>query len=155
MEQVTVEAAPPAAAYFNPATGFQATGGSTSVRAMWMPLRRAGATARAMLVAAAAKEWGIDASSCRVERGTVYCDASGRMLSYGQLADKAATMPVPEKVALKDSKDVEAHRHLGEAARFAGEGERLGEVRHRHVPAGNALRRGRRLAGVRRHPRQR
>lgn len=104
MEQVTVEAAPPGAAYFNPATGFQATGGSTSVRAMWMPLRRAGATARAMLVAAAAKEWGIEGSSCRVERGTVYCDASGRMLSYGQLADKAATMRVPEKVALKDSK---------------------------------------------------
>ena len=104
MEQVTVEAAPPGAAYFNPATGFQATGGSTSVRAMWTPLRRAGATARAMLVAAAAKEWGIDASSCRVERGTVYCDASGRMLSYGQLADKAATMTVPEKVTLKDSK---------------------------------------------------
>jgi len=104
MEQVTVEAAPPGAAYFNPATGFQATGGSTSVRAMWTPLRRAGATARAMLVAAAAKEWGIDASSCRVERGTIYCDASGRMLSYGQLADKAATMTVPEKVTLKDSK---------------------------------------------------
>jgi len=104
LEQVTVEAAPPGAAYFNPATGFQATGGSTSVRALWMPLRYAGATARAMLVAAAAKEWGIDASSCRVERGTVYCDASGRMLSYGQLADNAATIPVPEKVALKDSK---------------------------------------------------
>jgi len=104
MEQVTVEAAPPGAAYFNPATGFQATGGSTSVRAMWTPLRRAGATARAMLVAAAAKEWGIDASSCRVERGPIYCDASGRMLSYGQLADKAATMTVPEKVTLKDSK---------------------------------------------------
>ena len=105
MEQVTVEAAPPGPAYFNPATGFQATGGSTSVRALWMPLRRAGATARAMLVAAAAKEWGVEASGCRVERGTVYCDASGRMLSYGQLADKAATLPVPDKVPLKDAKD--------------------------------------------------
>jgi len=103
--QVTVETAPPGAAYANPALGFQATGGSTSVRVMWMPLRQAGATARAMLVAAAAREWDVDPATCRVERGTVYHDPSSRMLSYGHLADKAATLPVPRQVALKDPKD--------------------------------------------------
>ena len=57
--------------YANPALGFQATGGSTSVRGAWMPLRTAGATARAMLVAAAAGEWGVGLGSCRVEDGVV------------------------------------------------------------------------------------
>ena len=105
LDQVTLEAAPPARPYFNPALGFQGTGGSTSVRVMWMPLRHAGAVARTMLVAAAAKEWGVDAATCRAERGTVFHDASGRKLSYGELADRAATLPVPDNVALKDPKD--------------------------------------------------
>ena len=106
LDQVTLEAAPPDnARYSNPALGFQATGGSTSVRTMWVPLRQAGATARAMLVAAAAKEWGADAASCRTERGVVYHDASGRKLGYGELANRAATLPVPKKVVLKDPKD--------------------------------------------------
>ncbi|MBP2648882.1 MAG: aldehyde dehydrogenase [Gemmatimonadetes bacterium] len=106
LDQVTLEAAPPDnALYSNPALGFQATGGSTSVRTMWVPLRQAGATARAMLVAAAAKEWGVDPASCRAGHGVVYHDASRRQLAYGELADKAATLPVPKKVALKDPKD--------------------------------------------------
>ena len=105
LDQVTLEAAPPARPYFNPALGFQGTGGSTSVREMWVPLRHAGAVARTMLVTAAAQEWGVDAATCRAERGTVYHDATGRMQSYGQLADKAARLPVPDKVALKDPKD--------------------------------------------------
>ena len=105
LDQVTLEAAPPAPAYFNPALGFQGTGGSTSVRVMWTPLRHAGAVARSMLVTAAAKEWGVDAGTCRTERGTVHHDATSRTLSYGQLADKAATLPVPDKVGLKDPKD--------------------------------------------------
>ena len=106
LDQVTLEAAPPDAnRYSNPDLGWQATGGSTSVRAMWTPLRDAGATARAMLVAAAAKTWGVDAASCRTAHGVVYHDASDRKLGYGELADRAAALPVPQKVALKDPKD--------------------------------------------------
>jgi isoquinoline 1-oxidoreductase beta subunit len=106
LDQVTLEAAPPDnSRYANPALGFQATGGSTSVRVMWMPLRQAGATARAMLVAAAAKEWGVDRASCSVERGVVSHPATGRTLPYGQLAGKAALLPVPENVSVKDPKD--------------------------------------------------
>jgi isoquinoline 1-oxidoreductase beta subunit len=114
LDQVTLESAPPDRLYFNPALGFQATGGSTSVRALWTPLREAGATARAMLVAAAAQEWRVDAVTCRAERGMVYHDPSGRMLSYGQLAERAATLPVPAKVALKDPKEWQL---IGTAAR--------------------------------------
>lgn len=103
LDQVTLEAAPPDnARYANPVLGFQATGGSTSVRAFWTPLRRAGATARTMLVSAAAKDWKVEAASCRAERGMVYHDPSGRMLSYGQLAEKAAALPVPRDVPLKE-----------------------------------------------------
>ena len=106
LDQVTLEAAPPDnSRYANPALGFQVTGGSTSVRSMWMPLRQAGATARAMLVTAAAKEWGVDAVSCRTAHGVVHHDASGRMQAYGALADRAAALPVPRKVVLKDPKE--------------------------------------------------
>jgi isoquinoline 1-oxidoreductase beta subunit len=88
--------------YANPALGFQATGGSTSVRGAWMPLRRAGATARAMLVAAAAEEWGVDLGACRVEDGVVIHTPTGRRLDYGALAAKAAMLPVPRNIRLKD-----------------------------------------------------
>ncbi len=88
--------------YANPLLGFQATGGSTSVRGFWEPLRRAGATARTMLIAAAADSWKTDVSACRAERGEVTHLPTGRKLGYGALADKAATLAVPDKVALKD-----------------------------------------------------
>jgi isoquinoline 1-oxidoreductase beta subunit len=93
--------------YRNPLLGFQVTGGSTSVRAFWEPLRRAGATARTLLVAAAADTWKVDVSSCRAEKGEVIHTPTGRKLGYGALADKAATLPVPaaDKVVLKDPRD--------------------------------------------------
>jgi isoquinoline 1-oxidoreductase beta subunit len=81
------------------------TGGSTSVRGAWEPLRRADATARSLLVSAAAQTWQVDAGSCRAERGAVIHVPTGRKLTYGALIDKAATLPVPENVALKDPKD--------------------------------------------------
>jgi len=103
---VQLEHAPPNdKLYANPLIGFQATGGSTSVRGFWEPLRRAGATARTMLISAAADQWGVAAGDCRAEKGVVIHAASGRKLSYGELAAKAAGLPVPEKVALKDPKD--------------------------------------------------
>ena len=91
--------------YSNPIIKFQVTGGSTSVRGFWEPLRRAGATARVMLIAAAAQTWGVDADSCRAEKGEITHVPTGRSTNYGTLVGVAATLPVPEKVALKDPKD--------------------------------------------------
>jgi len=83
--------------------GRQMTVGSSSVRGgAWTSLRRAGATARAMLVSAAATRWGVAVASLRTEKGRVMHDESGRSLSYGELAAEAALLPVPEDVPLKD-----------------------------------------------------
>jgi isoquinoline 1-oxidoreductase beta subunit len=106
LAQVMAEAAPPSdKLYANPLLGFQVTGGSTSVPAWWEPLRRAGATARVMLITAAANDWGVDAASCRAEKGEVINQATGQKRKYGELADAAAKLPTPDKVALKDPKD--------------------------------------------------
>ena len=106
LDQVTVEHAPPNdALYANPALGDQETGASTSVRMFYEPLRKAGATARTMLVTAAARRWDVDPASCQAARGVVTHAGSGRKLGYGALADDAAKLPVPEKVTLKEPKD--------------------------------------------------
>ncbi|MGB8708549.1 MAG: xanthine dehydrogenase family protein molybdopterin-binding subunit [Methyloceanibacter sp.] len=106
LSQVTLEPAPPNdKLYANPLLGFQVTGGSTSVMAMWEPLRRAGAVARVMLIAAAAAEWNVDPSSCHAERGEVSHPPTGQTLKYGALVDAAAKLPVPASVTLKDPKD--------------------------------------------------
>ena len=106
LDQVRLEPAPPDdKLYSNSLIGFQCTGGSTSVRAFWDPLRRAGATARSMLVAAAAATWKVDPSSCRAQHGAVIHLPTGRKLTYGAVADKAATLPVPDNVALKTPQD--------------------------------------------------
>jgi len=106
LDQVQLEHAPPNdTLYANPLFGDQETGGSSSVRSFYEPLRRAGATARTMLVAAAAQTWDVDPTSCRAKRGVVTHPPSGRTLTYGALAEMAATLPVPEKVPLKDPKD--------------------------------------------------
>lgn len=101
---VSVERAPIDKAYTNPAFGIQATGGSTTVRAHWEPLRRAGAAARQMLVAAAAAQWKVPVDECRTEASHVI-HPSGQKLSYGALVEAAAKVPVPEKPVLKDPKD--------------------------------------------------
>ncbi|HSA54921.1 MAG TPA: molybdopterin cofactor-binding domain-containing protein, partial [Gemmatimonadaceae bacterium] len=83
--------------------GRMMTVGSTSVRGgAWMPLRRAGAAAREMLVAAAAARWSVGAASLRTENGRVIHDASRRSLGYGELAEAAAALPVPGQPRLKD-----------------------------------------------------
>ena len=102
---VRIEFAPADKAYINPIFGMQGTGGSTSVRAAWTPLRKAGAAAREMLIAAAAQTWGVERSECRAERGAVVHPATKRRLTYGKLVAKAATLPVPQDVPLKDQKD--------------------------------------------------
>ncbi len=104
--QVRLEHAPPDdALYAEPLFGVQETGGSTSVRGNWEPLRRAGATARSMLVSAAAETWEVPPSECRAASGAVIHGATGRSLTYGALVDRAALLPVPRDVALKDPKD--------------------------------------------------
>ena len=97
---VTVEAAPAGTAYFNQMIGVQLTGGSTSVRDAWTRLRQAGATARVMLMQAAAAEWDVDAAECRVEGGRVL-NADGDGLTYGEVAEAASKLPVPKDVPLK------------------------------------------------------
>lgn len=92
-ENVRVEAAPVDKAYFHPTFGIQMTGGSSSVTSEWERLRKAGATARAMLIAAAAKKWGVAANACTTQRGYVMHESSRRRLSYGALAESAATNP--------------------------------------------------------------
>ena len=101
---VSVEQAPVDKAFINPMFGMQATGGSTTVRAHWEPLRKAGAAAREMLVAAAAKQWQLDAGSLHTKAGRVIAP-DGRTVAYGALVAVAATQPVPANPKLKDSKD--------------------------------------------------
>jgi isoquinoline 1-oxidoreductase beta subunit len=81
--------------------GSQNTFGDLSVRESWEPLRKAGAAARMMLVAAAAARWGVPAAVCRAEQGFVRHVASGRKARYGELAAAAARLPVPAEVPLK------------------------------------------------------
>jgi isoquinoline 1-oxidoreductase subunit beta len=106
LNRVQIEHAPPDdKLYANRLIGFQVTGGSTSVRAFWEPLRQAGATARSMLMSAAAETWRVDEITCRAESGQILHPPTGRKLAYGALVDKAATLPVPDRVALKDPKN--------------------------------------------------
>ena len=105
--QIRVESAlADASKYANLAFGaIQGTGGSSAMANSWMQLRNAGATARAMLVAAAAAEWNVRPASVTIERGVVRHPPSNRQATFGDLAAKAASQPVPDKVALKDPKD--------------------------------------------------
>src|SRR3989442_5351572 len=84
--------------------GMQGTGGSTSVRAAFTPLRKAGAVARELLVGAAAQTWSVDKAECRAEKGGVIHTPSKRRLTYGKLAAKAAALPAPAEVPIKDPK---------------------------------------------------
>jgi isoquinoline 1-oxidoreductase subunit beta len=104
--KVEVQHAPPNdKLYGNPAFGLQATGNSNSIRAWWTPLRKAGATARAMLVQAAASQWGVEPASCSAAKGEVAHAASGRKLGYGAVALAAQGQTPPKDVAVKDPKD--------------------------------------------------
>jgi isoquinoline 1-oxidoreductase beta subunit len=102
--QIRVEGAPADAARYGNLLfgGAQGTGGSTAIANSWLQLREAGATARAMLVAGAAAQWGVPAAEITVARGTVSHAASKRTASFGELADAAAKQPLPARVKLKD-----------------------------------------------------
>jgi isoquinoline 1-oxidoreductase subunit beta len=106
LKQVRLEHAPPnEKLYANPLLGVQATGNSNAIRGAWQPLREAGAVARIMLVAAAAKRWNVDPASCRAQSGEVLHPPTGRRNTYGELAADAARVPIPENVALKRPQD--------------------------------------------------
>jgi isoquinoline 1-oxidoreductase subunit beta len=104
---VRVEAAPAdAARYGNRLVGgAQLTGGSTSIAEAWEQMRRAGATARAMLVEAAAREWGVPAAEITTDQSVLSHAPSGRRAPFGELAAKASALTPPAQVALKDPKD--------------------------------------------------
>lgn len=101
--KVRAEGAPAdAKRYANLAFGMQGTGGSTAIANSYEQHRKAGATARAMLLAAAAQTWNVPAGELSVSKGVVSHAASGRKAEFGQLAESAAKLPVPENVPLKD-----------------------------------------------------
>ena len=85
--------------------GDQTTGGSASIRTTWDPMRKAGAAAREMLISAAALTWGVPRSGCTAENSRIKHAATNRSLSYGELASKAAALPIPTDIPFKQSKD--------------------------------------------------
>ena len=105
-QQVKLEHAPPSdKLYGNPFFGLQVTGNSNSIRAFWTPLRKAGASVRAMLVEAAARQFNVPASDCRTEGGAVIHAATGRRLGYGDLVAAASSITPPPDPPLKSRAD--------------------------------------------------
>lgn len=113
IERIHTQFAPPGDVYINALIGGQVTGGSTSVRDGWEKLRKAGATARHLLVNAAAAEWGVDARHCKVEDGVIL-SPQYKKLRFGQVADAAAKLTPPKAIALKPASEF---RLVGKAQR--------------------------------------
>lgn len=100
-KKVRTEFAPAGKVYFNPRFGAQGTGGSSGTPTSWDPLRKASATARTLLLEAAAQKWGVASYECSAENSTILHAATKRRLTYGSLAEAAAKLPVPQNLALK------------------------------------------------------
>jgi CO/xanthine dehydrogenase Mo-binding subunit len=106
LAKVKVEQAPANAKLFgHPLYSVQITGGSTSIPGAWQKLRQVGATAKVMLVTAAAQSWNVAASECRAEKGRVRHTPTGRSVRYGELVGRASKLPVPKEAPLKDPAD--------------------------------------------------
>ncbi len=101
MDQIAAEMSPVGPQFTNLAFNMQATGGSTSIRWSFEPLRRVGAQAREVLRAAAARTWNVPLAQTRAERGQIHHTGSGRIATYGELAPLAATLTPPAEVSLK------------------------------------------------------
>lgn len=115
LDQVTLEHAPAdPSRYANPLLGDQITGGSLAIRAIYEPMRKAGAAARVMLVNAAARQWGVAPDTCHAEAGAVIHTASGRSSTYGSLIEAAASEAVPQDVPLKPARNFKV---IGQAIR--------------------------------------
>ncbi len=102
---VSYESAQPDKAFINPMMGMQATGGSSSVKSFYGPLRKAAATVREMLIAAAAQSWSVEPATCKAQSGKVIHAASNRSAAYGDLLEAAAKITPPADPKLKDPKD--------------------------------------------------
>lgn len=102
--KVRAEFAPAHVSYTNPIIGRQHTGGSTSVRGFWQPLREAGAATRELLMQTAAQRWSVNVAECSTEPSIVIHKASGRRLRYGELVEQAAKSTAPETAFLKEPK---------------------------------------------------
>lgn len=109
--------------------GSQSTGGSGSVRSMWNPLRMTGATARMMLVTAAAQKWGVPVEQCRVDGGKVVHSGPGRELTFGELVSAAAALPVPERSTVK----------LKDPATYTLVGKEVGRIDAPDIVTGKAI----------------
>jgi isoquinoline 1-oxidoreductase beta subunit len=109
-KKVRMMVAPAADAYKDLTFGMQATGGSSSIRHMEEPLRKAGAAAREMLVIAAAREWGVPVKECAVDLGKVRHIKTNRTLAYGRLVNEASKLEVPQNPVLKTEKQF---RYIG------------------------------------------
>jgi len=105
-KKVKFEVAPAADGYKDPVWGSQATGGSSSIRHMYEPLRKAGAAAREMLVTAAAETWKVPAKECEAVQGKVKHMSSSRTLSYGRLCETASAVPVPKEPVMKKNSEL-------------------------------------------------
>ena len=121
-DSVEVEMAPLESKYGN-----QMAGGSGAIRSRYTPIRQAGATARQMLITAAAQTWGANEADCYADNAFVIHKPTGKKLSYGELATKAATLPVPTDVKLKDPKD------------FKIIGTRVGNIDNKKIVTGQPL----------------
>lgn len=131
--------------------GSQNTDGSRSVRDFFATMRRVGASARAMLVAAAAAQWGVPAGECVARDHAVHHRASGRALAYGALVAKARTLEAPASPPLKP-REVALHRQgRRPRRRLRGDRPRRRRVRHGRRRARHEMRRDRALAGAGRH----
>ncbi len=120
--------------------GGQGAGGSTSVTDNWEFLREVGASARLMLMEAAARRWGVPVAECRTEPGVVMCDRPANRLSYAELAAEAAQLPVAAgKAATQGPLPVPDHRKAGQGCGCARNCHRRSPLRHRHGSAGDAL----------------
>ena len=120
--------------------GDQTTGGSASIRTTWDPMRKAGAAAREMLISAAALTWNVPRSSCTAENSHIKHAATNRVLSYGELAGKAATLPIPTDVTLKQSKDYKIVGQRLRALGYSRQSKRRRNFRTRLPHAGNEVR---------------
>ena len=117
-----VQAPPDNGRYADPLLGGQVTGGSTSVRGAWEPLRQAGATARAVLVQAAADQWKVDPKECQTAAGAVTHAPSGRSAHYGELVEAASKLEAPADVPLREPKDF---RVIGKATHRLDSAEKV------------------------------
>ena len=106
---------PSSAAILHPIFGLQGTGGSCSVRGPWEPLAKAGAAAREMLVATAAKRWNVDPSTCHAENSAVVQTATGKRLGYSALVEESAKLPAPVN---PKSKDLKNYKYVGPSPRI-------------------------------------